>query len=36
MTYIILVFVNFFIKLRIDAEEEEDGLDISQHSERVH
>ena len=36
MTYIILVIVNFFTKLRVDAEEEEDGLDISQHSERVH
>jgi len=36
MTYIILVIVNFFVDLRVDAEEEEDGLDISQHSERVH
>lgn len=36
MTYIILVVVNLFIKLRVDVEEEDDGLDISQHSERVH
>ena len=35
MTYVILVVVNLFTKLRVDAEEEDDGLDISQHSERV-
>ncbi len=35
MTLIILTIVNMFVGLRIDAEEEHDGLDLTQHAERV-
>ncbi|MBA3695302.1 MAG: ammonium transporter [Methylotenera sp.] len=35
MTLIILTVVNMFVGLRIDAEEEHDGLDLTQHAERV-
>ena len=35
VTLIILTAVNMFVGLRIDAEEEHDGLDLTQHAERV-
>lgn len=35
MTLIILTVVNMFVGLRVDAEEEHDGLDLTQHAERV-
>ncbi|WP_020167988.1 MULTISPECIES: ammonium transporter [Methylotenera] len=35
VTLIILVIVNIFISLRVDAEQEHDGLDLTQHAERV-
>lgn len=35
ITFIILVLVNMTIGLRVDAEEEHDGLDLTQHAERV-
>ena len=34
-TFIILKIVSLFVSLRIDAEEEHDGLDLTQHAERV-
>jgi ammonium transporter, Amt family len=34
-TWIILLFVNLISQLRVSAEDEEDGLDISQHAERI-
>lgn len=35
VTLIILLIVDFVIGLRVDAEEEHDGLDLTQHAERV-
>lgn len=35
VTFIILKIVSLFVSLRIDAEEEHDGLDLTQHAERV-
>ena len=35
VTLIILVIVSIFIGLRVDAEQEHDGLDLTQHAERV-
>jgi Amt family ammonium transporter len=35
MTLIILKIVNIFVGLRVDAEEEHDGLDLTQHAERI-
>ena len=35
MTFIILMVVSMFVDLRVDAEEEHDGLDLTQHAERV-
>ncbi len=35
MTFIILLAVSMLIDLRVDAEEEHDGLDLTQHAERV-
>lgn len=35
VTLIILVVVSIFIGLRVDAEQEHDGLDLTQHAERV-
>ncbi len=34
-TFIILKIISLFVTLRIDAEEEHDGLDLTQHAERV-
>ena len=35
MTFIILLVVSMFVDLRADAEDEHDGLDLTQHAERV-
>jgi len=35
MTFIILIIVKLVVGLRVDAEEEHDGLDLTQHAERV-
>ena len=35
VSWLILLFVDFIVGLRVDAEEEDDGLDLTQHSERV-
>jgi Amt family ammonium transporter len=35
MTFIILMIVNILVGLRVDAEEEHDGLDLTQHAERI-
>jgi Amt family ammonium transporter len=35
MTFIILIIVNILVGLRVDAEEEHDGLDLTQHAERI-
>ena len=35
MTFIILMVVSLFVDLRADSEEEHDGLDLTQHAERV-
>lgn len=35
-TYIILLFVNAVVGLRVSADEEREGLDLTQHGERLH
>jgi len=35
VTLILLFIVDFAIGLRVDSEEEHDGLDLTQHAERV-